>query len=205
MGTEVLRPKNCLIDRFREPQPETVFHRRKNGNGYYNYGYRKQVVRMRKKKLNGKVQNLSEPSISKPVQITGEVTPEDGGMVMGQVTILRRGELLDSVNPNIRKENKTTSSSCKKKPASCSGDELTVYGTVRLGPEQPEMLPKNIRMGRTPTDVYVESAFSNSPSPRSLPLPSFFSNMNNNKNNNRELKPFNDSATRDIRRLLGLE
>lgn len=205
MGTEVLRPQNCLIDRFREPQPSAVFHRRKNGNGYYNnYGYRKPVVRTEKKKLNNKIQNQSEPSISKPVQIAGKVTPADAGIVMGQVTILRRGESLDSLNPNIRNENKTTTSG-KKKPASGSGDEMTVYGTGRLGPEQPEMLPKNIRVGRTPTDVYAGSAFSNSPSPRSLPLPSFFSNMNNNNKKQVEFKPFDDSATRDLRRLLRLE
>ncbi|MCD9637772.1 hypothetical protein HAX54_021241 [Datura stramonium] len=200
MGTEVLRPQNCLIDRFREPQPATVFNHRKNGNGYYNnYGYRKPVVRTEKKKLNNKIQNQSEES--KPAQYAGKVTPADGGIVMGQVMILRRGESLDSLNPNIRKENKRTSS--KKKPASGSGDELTVYGTGRLGPEQPEMLPKNIRVGRLPTDVYAGSAFSNSPSPRSLPLPSFFNNNNHKKQV--EFKSFDDSATRDLRRLLRLE
>ncbi|KAJ8573784.1 hypothetical protein K7X08_010295 [Anisodus acutangulus] len=186
MGTEVLRPQNCLMERFREPQP--VFHRRKTGNGY-NYSYRKPIVRTEKKKLNNKIQNnQSEPSISKRSEESKQAQIPSP-IVMGQVVILRRGELLDFLNPNIKKENKTTSS-CKKKPV----NELTVYGTGRLGPERPEMLPKQIRVGRS--DVYAGSAFSNSPSPRSLPLPSFF---NNNK------KSFDDSATRDLRRLLRLE
>ncbi|KAJ8565916.1 hypothetical protein K7X08_008492 [Anisodus acutangulus] len=185
MGTEVLRPQNCLIERFREPQP--VFHRRKTGNGYT---YRKPVFRTEKKKLNNKIQNQSEPSISKRSEESKQAQIPSP-IVMSEVMILRRGESLDSLNPSIRKENKTTSS-CKKKTTS---DELTVYGTGRLGPEQPEMLPKKIRVGRS--DVYAGSAFSNSPSPRALPLPSFFNN--NNK------KSFDDSATRDLRRLLRLE
>ncbi|XP_060216820.1 uncharacterized protein LOC132644257 [Lycium barbarum] len=179
MGTEVLRPQNCLIERFREPRP--VFHRRKTGNGYHN-GYRKPVIRTEKKK----VKNQSEPSISR-----GSEEPKP---VMGQVMILRRGESLDSLNPNIRKENETASCN-KKKPVT----DLTVYGTGRLGPEQPEMLPKQIQVGRS--DMYAGSAFSNSPSPRSLPLPSFF---NNNKKQV-EFRSFDDSATRDLRRLLRLE
>ncbi|XP_009588869.1 uncharacterized protein LOC107780720 [Nicotiana tabacum] len=182
MGTEVLRPQNCL----REPQPATVFHRRKTGNGYYNnYGYRKPVVRTEKKKLNNKSQNQnqnhSEPLISRR-------SSAEGGKVTGYVTILRRGESLDSLNPKI--------GSGKKK------SELTVYGTGRLGPEQPGMVPKQIRVGFSPADMYAGSAaFSNSPSPRSLPLPSFF----NNSKKQVEFKSFDDFATRDLRRLLRLE
>ncbi|OIS98549.1 PREDICTED: uncharacterized protein LOC109232558 [Nicotiana attenuata] len=171
MGTEVLRPQNCL----REPQAAMVFHRRKTGNGYYNnYGYRKPVVRTEKKKLNNKSQNQNkaEPLISRRSSADG-----------GNVTILRRGDSLDSLNPKIGTD--------KKKP------EFTVYGTGRLGPEA----PKQIRVGFSPADMYAGSAaFSNSPSPRSLPLPSFF-----NSKKQVEFKSFDDSATRDLRRLLRLE
>ncbi|KAL3505816.1 hypothetical protein ACH5RR_031198 [Cinchona calisaya] len=49
-------------------------------------------------------------------------------------------------------------------------------------------------------DVYAGSAFFASPSPSSLPLPSFF-----NVNNHNNLTNNHDSATRDLRRLLRLE
>lgn len=176
MGTEVLRPQNCL----REPQAAMVFHRRKTGNGFFNnYGYRKSVVRTEKKKLNNKSQNQnkSEPLISRRSSADG-----------GNVTILRRGESLDSLNTKIRSD--------VKKP------EFTVFGTGRLGPEKPGMVPKQIRVGFSPADMYAGSAaFSNSPSPRSLPFPSFF----NSSKKQVEFKSFDDSATRDLRRLLRLE
>lgn len=64
-------------------------------------------------------------------------------------------------------------------------------------------------------DVYAGSAFFVSPSPSSLPLPSFF-NINNSNGNNNSMnisnhitiinnEEFHDSATRDLRRLLRLE
>ncbi|KAL6571550.1 hypothetical protein OROHE_003193 [Orobanche hederae] len=57
------------------------------------------------------------------------------------------------------------------------------------------LVPKKIRPAAgTPTDVYAGSAFSMSPSPRSVPLPSFFNR-----------KDSNDGATIDLRRLLRLE
>ncbi|KAL6526529.1 hypothetical protein OROGR_015619 [Orobanche gracilis] len=75
-------------------------------------------------------------------------------------------------------------------------------GEVRRNPSDPIrrpvgdlLVPKKIRPAAvTPTDVYAGSAFSMSPSPRSVPLPSFF-----NRNDS------NDGAARDLRRLLHLE
>ncbi|TKY72060.1 hypothetical protein E2542_SST00796 [Spatholobus suberectus] len=105
-------------------------------------------------------------------------------LVMEKVKVLRRGESLDS---------KLKSEALKKE-----GDDLVVVGTQRLGPD-PEMVPKenwmvDYRSGR---DVYAGSAFAVSPSPSALPLPSF---------SKRQPAPaVDDSATRDLRRLLRLE
>nr|GMD77387.1 proline-rich nuclear receptor coactivator [Ipomoea batatas] len=61
-----------------------------------------------------------------------------------------------------------------------------------------------IRVSRSSGDVYAGSGFSNSPSPRSLPLSSFFNNANK-KQDGSDTTSFDDSATRDLRRLLRLE
>ncbi|MBS2599563.1 hypothetical protein KFY57_25770, partial [Salmonella enterica subsp. enterica serovar Typhimurium] len=76
-----------------------------------------------------------------------------------------------------------------------------VTGTDRLGPE-PEMVPKQIRIVDLSSpltgkcDVYAGSAFAVSPAPSSLPLPSF---------SKKKQVRFDDSATRDLRRLLRLD
>lgn len=107
-------------------------------------------------------------------------------MVMEKVTILRRGESLDS---------KLKSEALKKE-----GDDLVVVGTQRLGPD-PEKLAKQIRIVdfRSGRDVYAGSAFAMSPAPSALPLPSF------SKRQVGAAAAVDDSATRDLRRLLRLE
>jgi hypothetical protein len=90
----------------------------------------------------------------------------------GRVTILRRGQSLDSLEGNLRNgdfNNKSPKLSSKK----------AVANTMVAG-----------------ADVYAGSAIFVSPSPSSLPLPSFFSNKKSESD---------VSATRDLRRLLGLE
>lgn len=102
---------------------------------------------------------------------------------------LRRGGSLDS----------KVAGKEEKKPAvlsSAGGGDLMVFGTGRLGPE-PAAVPKQIRLVDAAEhlrrgETYAGPAFSASPSPRALPLPTFPS-----KNP--------DAATRDLRRLLRLD
>lgn len=97
----------------------------------------------------------------------------------GNVRILRRGESLVSITAaNVN-----------------SGGEMAMYGTGRLGPD-PETVMKQVRVGLP--DVYAGSAVTMSPSPRALPVPSFF------KKDGGE-KFVDDSATKDLRRLLRLD
>ncbi|CAI9765900.1 unnamed protein product [Fraxinus pennsylvanica] len=203
MGTEVLRPQDCLGDRFRVSP--AAFHRRKNTKhgeaSYWKPVYRSERSDQNQKK---KFNNQHENSISKRSSSADALKPRNNNRpVMGQVTILRRGESLDSLYPKINNSNKKLGST-KQSPV----DDMVVCGTGRIGPETPEKVPKQIRMvaqpaaaGRGGADIYAGSAFSMSPSPRSLPVPSFF----NNKRQDCARKVFDDSATRDLRRLLRLE
>ena len=105
---------------------------------------------------------------------------------MEKVTILRRGQSLDSKI---------------KSRESVKNGEIIVGGTGRLGPD-PEMVTKQIRVTdlKSPVigmcDVYAGSAFAMSPAPESLPLPSF---------SKKKHVSIDDSATRDLRRLLRLD
>ncbi|KAJ8766273.1 hypothetical protein K2173_022332 [Erythroxylum novogranatense] len=205
MGTEVLRPQDCLIERIRDsPCRRRNFHGTSsfypncssyNSNPRFN---RKQTVRSDRSEPR---KRQAEPSISKRSSSADDVRagrmnkhPNGGNhhnhhhhnnnqpsLVMEKVTILRRGESLDS---KIK-----------------STGEMVVTGTDRLGPE-PEMVPKQVRMvdlssplaGKS--DMYAGSAFFMSPAPSSLPLPSF---------SKRKQVSVDDLATRDLRRLLRLE
>lgn len=170
MTTEVLRPQDILIQRFRV-SPSACYRRRThfgNGNGYFNprssYGNRKSVVRTeRERSEKKKVKNQPEPLMRRgpeDLRPTENAGKSNSGIIMGQVTILRRGESLDSLKSTV---------------------------------------PKQIRVGLSSADVYAGSAYSNSPSPRALPLPSFFNKKQE------DFKSFDDFATRDLRRLLRLE
>ncbi|EHA8592448.1 hypothetical protein COCNU_contig69526081G000010 [Cocos nucifera] len=63
----------------------------------------------------------------------------------------------------------------------------------------PGMIPKEVRL-RKAADVYAGAAFANSPSPRALPLPRFWG-----RTSSPAAIVVDDSATRDLRRLLRLE
>nr|GLL43755.1 hypothetical protein DM860_002465 [Ipomoea trifida] len=204
MGTEILRPQDCLGERV------NPFHRRKNGyavgggGAFYPRNSRKQVVRSEKKRFNAAAEAVPAGPKKSP---SAENLRHGGGwkhaeLLMGRVTILRRGESMGSLNSKIHRDNKAAPP--PPEGVSSAGDDLVVVGIRRLGPEQPVMIPKQIRVSRSSGDVYAGSGFSNSPSPRSLPLPSFFNNANK-KQDGSDTTSFDDSATRDLRRLLRLE
>ncbi|XP_015888392.1 uncharacterized protein LOC107423359 [Ziziphus jujuba] len=207
MGTEILRPQDCLIERIRVPPAS--FYRRKsyygnpnpnpNPNPNFHYSnprpnrkqHHHQVVLRSEKRDERKLQHRygSEPSVSKRTS-SGDLSAMK---TMEKVTILRRGESLDS---------KIKSSEGLKKE---SDGGLVVCGTERLGPD-PEMVPKQTRIVdlKSPpvvagkTDVYAGSACAVSPAPSSLPLPSF-------SKKKQVFAIVDDSATRDLRRLLRLD
>ncbi|XP_031252061.1 uncharacterized protein LOC116109960 [Pistacia vera] len=181
MGTEILRPQDCLIERIRVP-PAGLYSRRRN-YGYFNPNYSsnsntrpnwKPAVRHEKPDQR-RQRAQSEPSMSKRStsvsddskmmikrsnsddRKTVRSSENKNDLLAEKVMILRRGESLDS---KIKKE-----------------------GTVA---------PRRMT-GKC--DVYAGSAFAVSPEPSSLPLPSFF----------KKQISVDDSATRDIKRLLRLE
>ncbi|XP_057484862.1 uncharacterized protein LOC130771269 [Actinidia eriantha] len=191
MGTEVLRPQDCLIERIRVSP--AVFNRRKNGSA------RKPAARPEQKKRFERT-GRSEPRRSTSLDDLrkNQYHNHNNNLMMGQVTILRRGEALDSKLHDGE-------SRCPSPPAKTSRDDLAVYGTERLGtdPDQIRICDlKSVLLSPAPGagDVYAGSAFATSPSPRSLPLPSFF-----NKKHMSKVAGGDDPATRDLRRLLRLD
>ncbi|XP_077219070.1 proline-rich nuclear receptor coactivator [Tasmannia lanceolata] len=177
MGTEILRPQDCLIERLRLTDPLIIYPRRKT----YPRPGRKSDTRPEIKKRVQTKQNLS---------VATDDSRSGKNLVLGQVTILKRGESLDSKKKNHGFETRRT----------VSGGDLVVFGTERIGPD-PDLVPKQIRLTDLKSalsPVYAGSAFSFSPSPSSLPLPSF-----SKKKEGKSI--INDSATKDLRRLLRLE
>ncbi|KAL0367646.1 UNVERIFIED_CONTAM: hypothetical protein Sradi_3654700 [Sesamum radiatum] len=199
MATEVLRPQDLLVERFRMPQ---TCPRRRNfpANGSLTHldanrrQHRKTSPKPDKRRFNAaaETKRSSHGGVS---DVRQRVEVSGGGPVMGQVTLLRRGESLSSLTSKVSGEAPTT-------PTPKPVDDLAVLGTVRVGPDLPEMVPKQIRLGAPSSTDYAGSAFYSSPSPRSVPLPSFF---NKRDSNDCQSEPFDDGATRDLRRLLRLE
>ncbi|KAL4386117.1 hypothetical protein GQ457_09G022750 [Hibiscus cannabinus] len=191
MGTEVLRSQDCLIERIRIPP--TACPRRRYGNGsfnpsyYYSHNNNNGNGRFNRKPAQRKRVGSEQP-ILKKYGSTDDLKTVRNNVTMEKVTILRRGESLDtkirSINGGGGRE-----------------EGLLVTGTDRLGPD-PEKVPKQIKIvdikssvtGKS--DVYAGSAFFVSPAPSSLPLPSF---------SKKKEAPVDDSATRDLRRLLRLD
>lgn len=182
MGTEILRPQDCLFNGVRV-SPAACSRRRYGGN--QNWSYNNNAKINKKPPVQRK---QSEPSISQRSSSVDDLKAVRNNLVMEKVTILRRGE---SIGLRIR-----SSDSLKME---ADGVDLVVTGTDRLGPD-PEMVPRqiqivDIRSGGKP-DMYAGSAFAVSPAPSSLPFPSF---------STKKQALVHDSATRDLRRLLRLD
>eukprot|EP00262_Sarcandra_glabra_P005933 TRINITY_DN17896_c0_g1_i1.p1 TRINITY_DN17896_c0_g1~~TRINITY_DN17896_c0_g1_i1.p1 ORF type:complete len:242 (-),score=12.73 TRINITY_DN17896_c0_g1_i1:317-1042(-) len=128
-------------------------------------------------------------------------------LVMGQVTILKRGEELKSIVDRRSDDesqakvaiDKRSEEGKEEKKAAIHDEDSVFCSTDRLGPE-PELVTKEIRftdLKSVKTGGYAGSGFFSSPSPRSVPLPAFFSK--------KDVSIKNDVATMDLHRLLGLD
>ncbi|CAI0466556.1 unnamed protein product [Linum tenue] len=226
MATEILRPQDCLTQRIRVPPcRRRNFHyhgHANNGNGSVNNHSsnsssnsssgipssnprfnRKPAAAGQKSADHQRKRHQPEPSISKRSTSADDLRIPSSknhhhqsrghnhshSLVMDKVTILRRGELLDSRTVAAGGE---------------ASSSVAVNGTERIGP-CPEAVPRQIRItdARPPPpplatrkcDVYAGSAFAMSPAPSALPLPSF----------SKKQVSVDDSATRDLRRLLRLD
>ncbi|KAL5701561.1 hypothetical protein ACHQM5_026885 [Ranunculus cassubicifolius] len=211
MATEILYPQDILIERLRfNPPTFSSPHRKSNPNPK---SYRKE--NRKRSPPPPSSTGKSEPLVSKKSTVP----------VLGQVTILKRGENLDlKKNQESLKKLFSGDDSFKGKKEnlrkSFSGDlqsfaskknenlkktfsgDLLLGGNQRLGPD-PELV--NIRITdlkplNLGTDVYAGSAFASSPSPRKLPLPKF-----SMKKGGGFTAAVEESATKDLRRLLRLE
>ncbi|XP_010912095.1 uncharacterized protein [Elaeis guineensis] len=145
MGTEVLRPQDCL----NRPTPTLFPHRKPHPRPF------------------SKPAPKRREGSPKPAKTAGGEAKKKGGSVEGFAAVAGR---LD--------------------PA--------VFGTGRLGPD-PDMIPKELRLRLA--DMYARAGFAISPSPTSLPLPSF----SRRSLSSPSIVTVDDSATRDLRRLLRLE
>ncbi|TKY54090.1 hypothetical protein E2542_SST18496 [Spatholobus suberectus] len=158
MGTQILRPQDCLVERIRAPPAD--FSRRRSSANYFNYYYynnhaatsrsfRKPVTRPEQRKRVAV--GSGEPVVAEAAAVLRRSSGDDSRVArsngLEKVTILRRGQSLDSA---------------------------------------------------VKSDVYAGSAFAVSPSPSALPLPSF-------QTKKQASAAFDDSATRDLRRMLRLE
>ncbi|GAA0158108.1 hypothetical protein LIER_15218 [Lithospermum erythrorhizon] len=203
MGTEVLRPQDCLAERF-HLSPSSFHHRRKyspatlNGRGFTgnnhlhrnttNYGHRNPIMVRPVQRKKPQYQEMTNPKrlasfddfkvVSKHTKNNlnhnnDNLSKENLSHVEhANVRILRRGASLDSINVKIKKDHNNNNINNKT--------NLVPFGMHRFGISD---------------TMYAGSAFSVSPSPSDLPLPTFF----------KKHQSFDDSASRDLRRLLRLE
>ncbi|KAF8400560.1 hypothetical protein HHK36_013859 [Tetracentron sinense] len=185
MGTEVLRSQDCLRDRF--PTQTLTFpsmkYRRNPNPSPTPSGRRK-----------GSPARCQEKERGKERCRTNIVKFPAKNLMMGQVTILKRGE---GLKPMKDRRSEIVADDEEKKTEMRKDEDTVLCSTDRLGPE-PDLVPKQIRLTdlKSVDGVYAGSVCFTSPPPSSLPFPAFFAKKDLTKN---------DVATTDLRRLLRLD
>ncbi|GAB2266377.1 hypothetical protein Dimus_001386 [Dionaea muscipula] len=205
MGIEVLHPRDILMERIRvAPTTSAVFPRRRsfNTNNHHSMN-RMPKLAIQKMRVNSGFKSISVASIS------GRPSSEDvrsaaKHLVIGKVRILRRRE---SLEPEKVKSEEASTNMKEVHGGTImisSASDLEMFQTricimdPTSPPPPPPPLPKT---HLSPVKVYAGSAaFAVSPSPESLPLPSF-----SRKNKKHMSMIVDDFATRELRRLLRLD
>ncbi|PIN06657.1 hypothetical protein CDL12_20785 [Handroanthus impetiginosus] len=167
MAVEVLAPQNLLVEKCHK-QPRS-YHRRRNfpAKAVANQKHHRQASPKPNKS------KIKAPSEAKKLRHGGDtytrrVDVTSSGIVMGQVRLLRRGESLSSV---VSKISAATREAAIREPV----NDLAVSGMASTEPDSPVVIPQQIRrISAPPAAFYAGSACHSSPSPRALPLPSFF-------------------------------
>ncbi|URE30726.1 alginate regulatory protein AlgP [Musa troglodytarum] len=174
MATEVLRPHDCLrnrlhVDAFgsRPPTPAKP-HRKKPPrspptsssppSASFHLPPPPSKAVAKPSRANPPLDGRKSPSPRKDGALSEGETRSRRALVMEGVRILKRGEELKPGAPRAA-------------DPGLEGDGSVFCSTNRLGPE-PEILPRKVGLA-VPESPYAGPAFFASPSPSSLPLPSF--------------------------------
>lgn len=169
----MLRPQDCLTHRIRTSP--AVFHRRKSTfHGYYSTG----IPKVNKPKTTSEKPDNKTRS---PVRFSPE-------------------------KPTFSKRSASSGVLMHKKSQSCNKNNLLAPENLKILrrgeslisiKESVKKCEENISVRVEFQDVYAGSAATISPSPRALPVPTFFKKGGD--------QMCADNATKDLRRLLGLE
>ncbi|KAL1539060.1 hypothetical protein AAHA92_27733 [Salvia divinorum] len=163
MATEILRPQDALVHRFR-------MHTSLASN--QNHQRRPSTKQEKKRKPNQCGDARRRRELVAPAA--------------GKITLLRRGESLNSIANRIGDSNPVDSPAVDpaRSPRARSDSELIDQRKVRAVAALPMV------------NVYAGAGFGSSPSPRCVPRPKFVGMSN---------EAFEDGATRSLRRMLRLE
>lgn len=217
MGTEILRPQDCLMRVPSSTASITIPRSGKPSSNSYYYSsnpnpkfYRKTEQRKQPQQQHHRYFSQSETSVVKngvrssssspkltpstsPATTTGKSVVKNE--LTASVTILKRGESLD----NINSKKKTEKLKIKR---SVSGDLSSGFSSSSSSSSGSESSSDSER-GVVRSEVYAGNAFYLSPAPSSLPLPTFFSIKKEGGCGASAI--IDDSATKDLRRLLRLD